>query len=108
VFINYFSSFLSGAVIFMYLGYMSQVTNKDINEVAKDGSSLVFIVYPEAISILPIPQFWSVIFFIMLITLGLDSSVNINNFCLKISLFKIFQLNKNLLFINNIVILLRV
>ena len=60
----------------MYLGYMSQVTNKDINEVAKDGSSLVFIVYPEAISILPIPQFWSVMFFVMLITLGLDSSVS--------------------------------
>ena len=60
----------------MYLGYMSHVTDKDISEVAKDGSSLVFIVYPEAISIIPIPQFWSIIFFLMLITLGLDSSVS--------------------------------
>lgn len=77
VFINYFSSFASGAVIFMYLGYMSQIANKNIQEVATEGSSLVFIVYPEAISTLPIPQFWSVIFFLMLITLGLDSSVNI-------------------------------
>jgi SNF family Na+-dependent transporter len=75
VFINYFSSFASGAVIFMYLGYMSQIANKNIQEVATEGSSLVFIVYPEAISTLPIPQFWSVIFFLMLITLGLDSSV---------------------------------
>jgi solute carrier family 6 dopamine transporter-like protein 3 len=65
---------VSGAVIFMYLGYMSEVASKSIQEVAKEGSSLVFIVYPEAISILPIPQFWSVIFFLMLITLGLDSS----------------------------------
>jgi SNF family Na+-dependent transporter len=61
----------------MYLGYMSQVTNKSIESVAQEGSSLVFIVYPEAISILPIPQFWSVMFFLMLITLGLDSSVKI-------------------------------
>lgn len=75
VFVNYLSSFVSGAVIFMYLGYMSQQANKSIQEVAKEGSSLVFIVYPEAISILPLPQFWSVIFFLMLITLGLDSSV---------------------------------
>ncbi|RNA05089.1 sodium-dependent noradrenaline transporter [Brachionus plicatilis] len=74
VIINYLSSLVSGAVIFMYLGYMSQVSNKSIQEVAKEGSSLVFIVYPEAISILPVPQFWSVIFFLMLITLGLDSS----------------------------------
>jgi SNF family Na+-dependent transporter len=75
VFINYFSSFASGAVIFMYLGYMSQVSDKPIQEVAKEGSSLVFIVYPEAISTLKVPQFWAVIFFLMLITLGLDSSV---------------------------------
>ena len=75
--VNYLSSFTSGAVIFMYLGYMSEVASKSIQEVAKEGSSLVFIVYPEAISILPIPQFWSVIFFLMLITLGLDSSVNL-------------------------------
>ena len=74
--INYISSIASGAVIFMYLGYMSEVADKSITEVAKEGSSLVFIVYPEAISILPIPQFWSIIFFLMLITLGLDSSVN--------------------------------
>ena len=38
VIINYLSSFISGAVIFMYLGYMSQVANKDITEVAKDGN----------------------------------------------------------------------
>ncbi len=37
VFINYFSSFAAGAVIFMYLGYMSKVTEKPISEVAKDG-----------------------------------------------------------------------
>jgi solute carrier family 6 (neurotransmitter transporter, dopamine) member 3 len=58
----------------MYLGYMSNVTNKEINEVVKDGSSLIFIVYPESISILPFSQFWSIIFFLMLLTLGLDSS----------------------------------
>ena len=45
VVINYFSSFASGAVIFMYLGYMSQIANKNIQEVAKEGEFSTLIGY---------------------------------------------------------------
>lgn len=38
------------------------------------GPGLVFIVYPEAIATMAGSSFWSVLFFIMLITLGLDST----------------------------------
>lgn len=38
------------------------------------GPGLVFIVYPEAIAMMSGSVFWSIIFFLMLITLGLDST----------------------------------
>lgn len=44
------------------------------------GPGLVFVVYPAAIATLPAAPFWSIIFFLMLLTLGLDSSV-----CITIS-----------------------
>lgn len=36
----------------------------------------MFIVYPEAISQMPLPQLWAILFFIMLIFLGFSSEVS--------------------------------
>ena len=66
---------LSGFVIFTYLGYMAHSQNKNIEAVADQGPGLVFEVYPQAVATLPGSQFWSVIFFFMLIMLGMDSAV---------------------------------
>lgn len=74
--INSFTSIFSGIVIFCYLGYMSNKHNKSIEQVAVDGPGLVFEVYPEAIATLPGSVGWSIVFFIMLITLGMDSAVS--------------------------------
>ncbi|KAG1674783.1 Sodium-dependent noradrenaline transporter [Nymphon striatum] len=72
--INSFTSFFSGMVIFTYLGFMSQRHKVPISKVATEGHGLVFQVYPEAIATLTGSQFWSVLFFLMLIMLGFDSS----------------------------------
>uniref|UniRef100_A0A6Q2WTN3 Transporter n=1 Tax=Esox lucius TaxID=8010 RepID=A0A6Q2WTN3_ESOLU len=74
--INSLTSFFSGFVIFSFLGYMSQKHNVPLDKVATDGPGLVFIIYPEAIATLPGSSVWAVIFFIMLLTLGIDSAVS--------------------------------
>ncbi|KAF3689917.1 Sodium- and chloride-dependent GABA transporter 2 [Channa argus] len=71
--LNSGTSFISGFAIFSVLGYMSQKQGVDISAVAESGPGLVFIVYPQAVTLLPWPQVWSVCFFSMIILLGIDS-----------------------------------
>lgn len=40
------------------------------------GPGLAFIAYPRAMAMMPVPQLWSIFFFIMIILLGLDSQVS--------------------------------
>lgn len=39
------------------------------------GTGLAFVVYTRAVATMPIAPLWSVLFFLMLVTLGLDSEV---------------------------------
>merc|ERR1739838_109568 len=52
------------------------ITNCSINDILdkpEGGSGLAFIVFAEAIMKMPLPQLWSVLFFMVLLLLGLDS-----------------------------------
>nr|AAZ17653.1 dopamine transporter [Bombyx mori] len=72
--INSATSFVAGFVIFSVLGYMAHASGRDVQDVATEGPGLVFVVYPAAIATMPGSTFWALIFFMMLLTLGLDSS----------------------------------
>lgn len=69
------TSILSGFVVFSTLGHMAYVQGKSIHEVVEPGPGLIFVTYPQAISMMPFAPFWAVIFFFMLFTLGIDSTV---------------------------------
>ena len=70
---NCFSSVFAGFGVFSFLGHMAKRNCMDIEDVVASGPGLAFIAYPEAIGLLPAPQLFSALFFIMLVLLGIDS-----------------------------------
>ncbi|XP_063699863.1 sodium- and chloride-dependent glycine transporter 2 [Culicoides brevitarsis] len=71
--VNCGTSIFAGFVVFSVLGYLSDRTGLPIENVATGGPSLAFVMYPEAIALLPYANFFAISFFLMLYSLGLDS-----------------------------------
>jgi solute carrier family 6 amino acid transporter-like protein 5/7/9/14 len=71
---------------------MSYKTGLPVDQVAKAGPGLAFIAYPQALAFMPGGPFWAVVFFFMLLTLGLDSQIYNYNLFLQLINFKIFSL----------------
>ncbi|XP_021355804.1 sodium- and chloride-dependent glycine transporter 1-like [Mizuhopecten yessoensis] len=67
------TSVFGGFVIFSALGFMAHKANVPVAEVVKSGPGLGFVAYPMAVSQMPLPNLWAVLFFFAMITLGLDS-----------------------------------
>nr|XP_039249177.1 sodium- and chloride-dependent betaine transporter-like [Styela clava] len=71
--VNSLTSLLAGFVVFSALGGMAEMMGVGIHEVVSGGQELVFVVIPTLFSLLPLSNLWAVLFFLMLICLGIDS-----------------------------------
>jgi solute carrier family 6 GABA transporter-like protein 1 len=79
--VNTATCLLAGTVTFSILGHMAHNQGVPVQEVVNSGPGLVFITYPEVVLKLPGGSIWAIVFFIMLVIIGIDSE-----FCLVESL----------------------
>ena len=61
-------SLFAGFVVFSILGYMATTAGVGIDEVATSGPGLAFVVFPQALSLMPFAWFFSILFFYLLLT----------------------------------------
>jgi SNF family Na+-dependent transporter len=71
--VNSATSILAALVLFSFLGHMSYKFKIDIDDIPIKGLDLAFVAYPALLTQLPGSNFWAVLFFVMLVTVGIDS-----------------------------------
>lgn len=67
------TSIFCGFVIFPYIGYLALKTGENIETVIQSGTGLAFVVIPYAVSNLKVSPLWSILFFLMVLVIGVDN-----------------------------------
>ncbi|XP_071101978.1 sodium- and chloride-dependent glycine transporter 2-like [Haliotis cracherodii] len=75
------SNVFFGFAFFSIVGHAAYQRGVTVDAFESSGFDLAFIIYPEVVSTLPLPQLWSVLTFVTLLSLAFDSVVP----CVEIS-----------------------
>lgn len=71
-----FTGIFAGFAVFSTIGFLTKNLNIPVEQYSNGaGLGLAFIAYPEAVSNMPASPFFSILFFAMLLALGLGSQV---------------------------------
>ncbi|KAJ8249836.1 hypothetical protein COCON_G00230520 [Conger conger] len=80
------TSIFAGLAVFSIMGFTAHALGVSIPEVTSSGIGLAFISFPKALALLPGAQFWSVLFFLMVLFLSVDSQfLCVDSLCTAIS-----------------------
>ena len=71
------TAFCGGLAVFSALGYQASRLGVPVSEVVMSGPGLTFVAYPHIISGLPLARIFGVLFFLMLLTLAVDSAFSL-------------------------------
>ncbi|MCK4235409.1 sodium-dependent transporter [candidate division WOR-3 bacterium] len=74
---NCATSYIAGFAVFSTLGYYAHISGTTVANVMKSGPELAFVTYPTIINHLPLAPLFGVFFFLMLLTLGIDSAFSL-------------------------------
>ncbi len=70
-------SILAGFIVFGTLGFMSSAQGVPIDEVVASGPGLAFVVFPQALSLMPYAALFGLIFFLILAVIAYDSAFSL-------------------------------
>lgn len=79
---NSLFSVISGIAVFSILGHLAHEQGVGVADVVAGGPGLVFVTLPTALALMPAAPFFAVLFFLMLLTLGIDSSFALAESCI--------------------------
>ncbi len=88
-------SLFAGFVVFSVLGYMTTVTGASIADVATAGPGLAFVVFPQALSLMPMAWLFAIMFFLTLLSLGIDSAFSLVEAVTTVIRDKVKNISKN-------------
>jgi len=79
--VNSLTSIYGGFVVFSVLGFMARKSHTDMKNVVRSGITLAYVSFPSAIADMPGSTFWAVLFYVMVLLLGLDTQFTVVEIC---------------------------